>query len=83
MKHGKHYSPEFIQNVLPVVDEVRKVVFETSAHLAASDVPPGLVPPGLIDFLKEFLGSGEDICDADGLKLYSLFAYMDALVDAG
>lgn len=83
MKHGKHYSPEFIQNVLPVVDEVRKVVFETSAHLAASDVPPGLAPPGLIDFLKEFLGSGEDICDADGLKLYSLFAYMDALVDAG
>ena len=83
IEHGKHYSPEFVQGVLPAVEEVRKVVFETSAHLAASDVPPGLVPPGLIDFLKEFLGSGEDICDADGLKLYSLFAYMDALVDAG
>lgn len=83
MKHGKHYSPEFIQNVLPVVDEVRKVVFETSAHLAASDVPAELVPPGLIDFLKEFLGAGEDICDAGGLKLYTLFEYMDALVNTG
>lgn len=82
MKHGKHYNPYFVQGVLPVVEEVRKVVFETSAHLAASDVPVGLVPPGLIDFLKEFLGSGEDICDAGGLKLYSLFEYMDALVDA-
>lgn len=82
MEHGKHYNPYFVQGVLPVVEEVRKVVFETSAHLAASDVPAGLVPPGLIDFLKEFLGSGEDICDAGGLKLYSLFEYMDALVDA-
>lgn len=83
IEHGKHYSPEFVQGVLPAVEKVRKVVFETSAHLAASDVPPGLVPPGLIDFLKEFLGSGEDICDAGGLKLYSLFEYMDALVNAG
>jgi len=82
MKHGKHYNPYFVQGVLPVVEEVRKVVFETSAHLAASDVPLGLVPPGLIDFLKDFLGTGEDICDAGGLKLYSLFEYMDALVDA-
>lgn len=83
MKHGKHYSPEFIQNVLPVVDEVRKIVFETSAHLAASDVPAGLVPPGLIDFLKEFLGSCEDANGTGELKLYSLFAYMDALTGAG
>lgn len=83
MERSKHYSPEFVQGVLPAVEKVRKVVFETSAHLAASDVPPGLVPPGLIDFLKEFLGTGEDICDAGGLKLYSLFEYMDALVDAG
>lgn len=83
MEHGKYYNPYFVQGILPVVEEVRKVVFETSAHLAASDVPPGLIPPGLIDFLKEFLDSGEDICDAGGLKLYSLFAYMDALVDAG
>lgn len=82
IEHGKHYSPEFVQGVLPAVEKVRKVVFETSAHLAASDVPAGLVPPGLIDFLKEFLGSGEDICDAGGMKLYSLFEYMDALVDA-
>lgn len=82
IEHGKHYSPEFVQGVLPAVEKVRKVVFETSAHLAAYDVPAGLVPPGLIDFLKEFLGSGEDICDAGGLKLYSLFEYMDALVDA-
>lgn len=82
MEHGKYYNPYFVQGVLPVVEEVRKVVFETSAHLAASDVPVGLVPPGLIDFLKEFLGSGEDICDAGGMKLYSLFEYMDALVDA-
>lgn len=83
IEHGKHYSPEFVQGVLPAVEKVRKVVFETSAHLAASDVPPGLVPPGLVDFLKEFLGTGEDICDAGGLKLYSLFAYMDALTGAG
>ena len=83
MKHGKHYSPEFIQNVLPVVDEVRKIVFETSAHLAASDVPTGLVPPGLIYFIKEFLGSCEDANDTGELKLYSLFAYMDALTGAG
>lgn len=82
MEHGKHYNPYFVQGVLPAVEKVHKVVFETSAHLAASDVPAGLVPPGLIDFLKEFLGSGEDICDAGGLKLYSLFEYMDALVDA-
>ena len=83
IEHGKHYNPEFVQGILPAAEKVRKVVFETSAHLAASDVPPGLVPPGLIDFLKEFLGSGEDICDAGGLKLYSLFEYMDALVNAG
>lgn len=82
MKHGKHYSPEFIQNVLPVVDEVRKVVFETSAHLAASDVPAELVPPGLIYFIKGFLGSCEDANDTGELKLYSLFAYMDALTGA-
>lgn len=82
IEHGKHYSPEFVQGVLPAVEKVRKVVFETSAHLAASDVPVGLVPPGLIDALNEVLGSGEDICDAGGLKLYSLFEYMDALVDA-
>ena len=83
MEHGKYYNPDFVRGVLPVVEEVRKVVFETSAHLAASDVPPGLVPPGLIDALNEVLGSGEDICDAGGLKLYSLFEYMDALVNAG
>lgn len=82
MKHGKHYSPEFIQNVLPVVDEVRKVVFETSAHLAASDVPAELVPPGLIYFIKGLLGSCEDANDTGELKLYSLFAYMDALTGA-
>lgn len=80
IEHGKHYNPEFVRGVLPAAEKVRKVVFETSAHLAASDVPAGLVPPGLIDFLKEYLGAGEDICDAGGLKLYSLFAYMDALV---
>lgn len=83
MEHGKYYNPDFVRGVLPVVEEVRKVVFETSAHLAASDVPPGLVPPGLIDAINEVLGSGEDICDAGGLKLYSLFAYMDALVNTG
>lgn len=83
IEHGKHYSPEFVQGVLPAVEKVRKVVFETSAHLAASDVPVGLVPPGLIDAINEVLGSGEDICGAGGLKLYSLFAYMDALVNAG
>ena len=82
MERGKYYNPYFVQNVLPAVEEVREIVFETSAHLAASDVPPGLVPPGLIDALNEVLGSGEDICDAGGLKLYSLFAYMDALVNA-
>lgn len=82
IEHGKHYNPEFMQGILPAAEKVRKVVFETSAHLAASDVPAGLVPPGLIDFLKEFLGAGEDICDAGGMKLYSLFEYMDALVDA-
>lgn len=82
IEHGKHYSPEFVQGVLPAVEKVRKVVFETSAHLAASDVPPGLVPPGLIDAINEVLGAGEDICNAGGLKLYSLFAYMDALVNA-
>lgn len=83
MEHGKHYNPEFVQGILPVVEEARKVVFETSAHLAASDVPPGLVPPGLIDAINEVLGLSEDICDAGGLKLYSLFEYMDALVNAG
>lgn len=83
IEHGKHYSPEFVQGVLPAVEKVRKVVFETSAHLAASDVPPGLVPPGLIDAINEILGLGEDTPDAGGLKLYSLFEYMDALVDAG
>lgn len=83
IEHGKHYNPEFVQGILPAAEKVRKVVFEMSAHLAASDVPVGLVPPGLIDFLKEFLGSGEDICDAGGLKLYSLFEYMDALVNTG
>ena len=82
MERGKYYNPYFVQNVLPVLNEVREIVFETSAHLAASDVPAGLVPPGLIDALNEVLGSGEDICDAGGLKLYSLFAYMDALVNA-
>lgn len=82
IEHGKYYNPDFVRGVLPVVEEVRKVVFETSAHLAASDVPPGLVPPGLIDAINEVLGLSEDICDAGGLKLYSLFAYMDALVDA-
>ena len=83
IEHGKHYSPEFVQGVLPAVEKVRKVVFETSAHLAASDVPPGLVPPGLVDSINEVLGLGEDTPDAGGLKLYSLFEYMDALVDAG
>lgn len=83
MERSKHYNSDFVQGVLPVVEEVRKVVFETSAHLAASDVPAGLIPPGLIDALNEVLGSGEDICNAGGLKLYSLFAYMDALVNAG
>lgn len=82
IEHGKYYNPEFVQGVLPATEKVRKVVFETSAHLAASDVPPGLVPPGLIDAINEVLGLSEDICDAGGLKLYSLFAYMDALVDA-
>jgi hypothetical protein len=83
MERSKHYNPEFVRGVLPVVEEVREIVFETSAHLAASDVPAGLVPPGLIDAINEVLGSGEDICDAGGLKLYSLFEYMDALVNAG
>lgn len=83
MERSKHYNSDFVQGVLPAVEEVRKVMFETSAHLAASDVPAGLVPPGLIDALNEVLGSGEDICDAGGLKLYSLFAYMDALVNTG
>lgn len=83
MEHGKYYNPEFVQNILPVLNEVREIVFETSAHLAASDVPAGLVPPGLIDAINEVLGVGEDTCDAGGLKLYSLFEYMDALVDAG
>lgn len=82
MERSKHYNSEFVQGVLPAMEKVRKVVFETSAHLAASDVPVGLVPPGLIDALNEVLGSGEDICGAGGLKLYSLFEYMDALVDA-
>lgn len=58
-------------------------MFETSAHLAASDVPLGLVSPGLIDAINEVLGLGEDTLDAGGLKLYSLFAYMDALVNTG
>lgn len=83
MERSKHYNSDFVQGVLPVVEEVRKIVFETSTHLAASDVPAGLVPPGLIDAINEVLGSGEDICDAGGLKLYSLFEYMDALVNAG
>lgn len=83
IEHGKHYSPEFVQGVLPAVEKVRKVVFETSAHLAASDVPPGLVPPGLVDAINEVLGLGEDTPDAGGLKLYSLFEYMDALVNTG
>lgn len=83
IEHGKHYSPEFVQGVLPAVEKVRKVVFETSAHLAASDVPVGLVPPGLIDAINEVLGLGEDTLDAGGLKLYSLFEYMDALTGAG
>lgn len=82
MERGKYYNPDFVQNVLPVLNEVREIVFETSAHLAASDVPAGLVPPGLIDAINEVLGTGEGICDAGGLKLYSLFAYMDALVNA-
>lgn len=83
MENGKHYNPYFVQDVLPVVEEVRKVVFETSAHLAASDVPAGLVPPGLMDAINEVLGLGGDTLGAGGLKLYSLFEYMDALVDAG
>lgn len=83
MERSKHYNPEFVQGVLPVVEEVRKVVFETSAHLAASDVPAGLVPPGLIDAINEVLGSCEDANDTGELKLYSLFAYMDALTGAG
>lgn len=83
MERGKYYNSDFVQNVLPVLNEVREIVFETSAHLAASDVPAGLVPPGLIDAINEVLGVGEDICDAGRLKLYSLFEYMDALVDAG
>lgn len=82
MERSKHYNPDFVQNVLPVLNEVREIVFETSAHLAASDVPAGLVPLGLIDAINEVLGAGEDICDTGGLKLYSLFEYMDALVDA-
>lgn len=80
MEHGKYYNPDFVRGVLPVVEEVRKVVFETSAHLAASDVPAGLVPPGLVDAINEVLGLGEGTPDAGGLKLYSLFEYMDALV---
>lgn len=83
MERGKYYNPYFVQNVLPVLNEVREIVFETSAHLAASDVPAGLVPLGLIDAINEVLGAGEDICDTGGLKLYSLFEYMDALVNAG
>lgn len=83
MEHGKYYNPDFVRGVLPVVEEVRKVVFETSAHLAASDVPAGLVPPGLIDAINEVLGFGEDTPDAGGLKLYSLFEYMDAPTGAG
>lgn len=83
MEHGKYYNPYFVQNVLPSVEKVREIVFETSAHLAASDVPLGLVSPGLIDAINEVLGLGEDTLDAGGLKLYSLFAYMDALVNTG
>ena len=83
MERSKHYNPDFVQNVLPVLNEVREIVFETSAHLAASDVPAGLVPLGLIDAINEVLGAGEDICDTGGLKLYSLFEYMDAIVNAG
>lgn len=83
MERSKHYNSDFVQGVLPVLNEVREIVFETSAHLAASDVPAGLVPPGLIDAINEVLGSDEDICDAGGLKLYSLFEYMDALVNTG
>lgn len=83
MERGKYYNPYFVQNVLPAVEKVRKVVFETSAHLAASNVPTGLVPPGLIDAINEILGLGEDTPDAGGLKLYSLFEYMDALTGAG
>lgn len=83
MEQSKYYNPDFVRGVLPAVEEVRKVVFGTSAHLAASDVPVGLVPPGLIDAINEVLGAGEDICDVGGLKLYSLFEYMDALVNAG
>ena len=83
IERGKHYSPEFVQGVLPAVEKVRKVVFETSAHLAASDVPAGLVPPGLIDAINDVLGLSEGTPDAGGLKLYSLFEYMDALVNTG
>lgn len=83
MERGKYYNPYFVQNVLPVLNEVREIVFETSAHLAASDVPAGLVPPGLVDAINEVLGLGEDTPDAGGLKLYSLFECMDALTGAG
>lgn len=83
IEHGKHYSPEFVQGVLPAVEKVRKVVFETSAHLAASDVPAGLIPPGLIDAINDVLGLSEGTLDAGGMKLYSLFEYMDALVNTG
>lgn len=83
MERGKYYNPYFVQNVLPVLNEVREIVFETSAHLAASNVPAGLVPPGLVDAINEILGLGEDTPDAGGLKLYSLFEYMDALTGAG
>ena len=83
MEHGKHYNPEFVRGVLPVVERVRKVVFETSAHLAASDVPAGLIHPGLIDAINDVLGLSEGTPDAGGLKLYSLFEYMDALVNTG
>lgn len=83
IERGKHYSPEFVQGVLPAVEKVRKVVFETSAHLAASDVPAGLIPPGLIDAINDVLGLSEGTPDAGGLKLYSLFEYMDALVNTG
>lgn len=83
MERGKYYNPYFVQNVLPVLNEVREIVFETSAHLAASNVPAGLVPLGLVDAINEILGLGEDTPDAGGLKLYSLFEYMDALTGAG
>lgn len=83
IERGKHYSPEFVQGVLPAVEKVRKVVFETSAHLAASAVPAGLIPPGLIDAINDVLGLSEGTPDAGGLKLYSLFEYMDALVNTG